>query len=214
MKSLKCACGKRAALEDDEPRMYTDVPSEDSFEELELGGLRDTVNDMLKDRQTKQTTRSVTSFQFSSDWRQNGDTQSQSSGDADVELNSNAEYLASRQDNKKASVATQTKKNDKTRPQQSVLDKLLGNQQICTCGKKQGANCLTCKDDLATLTQALDNLDELKPPLPTNDTETKATEAAEPPADEQSSEDEAAKTKKKKRKKQRRKKDQANSDDD
>ena len=33
--------------------MYCDVPSEDSFEELELGGLRDTVNDMLKERQAK-----------------------------------------------------------------------------------------------------------------------------------------------------------------
>lgn len=54
--------------------MFNEVPSEDSFEELELGGLRDTVNDMLKERQARQTTRSATSFQFSSDWRQNGET--------------------------------------------------------------------------------------------------------------------------------------------
>ena len=54
--------------------MYCDVPSEDSYEELEVAGLRDIVNDMLKERQAKQTTRSVTSFQFSSDWRQNGET--------------------------------------------------------------------------------------------------------------------------------------------
>ena len=74
MRAIKCACGKKAVLHDEEPRMYCDVPSEDSYEELEVAGLRDIVNDMLKERQAKQTTRSVTSFQFSSDWRQNGET--------------------------------------------------------------------------------------------------------------------------------------------
>jgi hypothetical protein len=101
-------------------------------------------------------------------------------------------------------VATQTKKNEKARPQQSVLDKLLGNPLACG-GKKCGPGCPACagkEDDLAALSQVMDQLNELKSPLDEKDADDSASE-----------EEEAAKTEKKRRKKKRRKKDN-NSDDE